>query len=379
VAKAKSRKKRSVAGRLVRLFLRLTRALILMVALAGIWSAGFIGARCYSGTPSPDVTETPLERETSPTTVAHRQEASTYLTLPEWYIVYNTDEYARALATRPPSAFAYVGSVRQYWRYYGAACDATKGVYPFSRDNHVMLAVIGSSFSFEYALKGLYENTFGRLSEWVGGYDTPEDAFARTTAAEYGTFMHTLPWYEFPFAQKVRSLWTTTPSTGPHMLRKWERRFALTAEYGVKAGYGWLIGRGSHATYAREDLTVEALLENAGPEVFTDGVVKRVRDSSNGRVVVAIPRYEAFTARALMMLQQGARFVNVAGNDEILITLLVPSGWTAPDGYALILDDRLLSDVTTRRVALKAPVTALHLLVPKLQASGARVEHLYDY
>jgi hypothetical protein len=379
VAKAKSRKKRSLAGRLVRLLLRLTRALILVVALAGIWSAGFIAAKCYSGTPSADATETPLERETSSTTVAHRQEASTYLTLPEWYIVYNTDEYARALATRPPSAFAYVGSVRQYWRYYGAACDATKGVYPFSRDNHLMLAVIGSSFSIEYALKGLYENTFGRLTEWIGGYDTPEDAFARTTAAEYGTFMHTVPWYEFPFAQKVRSLWTTTPSTGPHMLRKWERRFALTAEYGVKAGYGWLIGRGSHATYGQEDLTVEALLENAGPEVFADGVVKRVRDSSNGQVAVAMPRYEAFTARALMMLQQGARFVNVAGNDEILITVLVPSGWTASDAHALILDDRLLTDVTTRRVAMKAPVNALHLLVPKLQASGARVEHLYDY
>jgi len=80
-----------------------------------------------------------------------------------------------------------------------------------------------------------------------------------------------------------------------------------------------------------------------------------------------------------MMLQQGARFVNIAGNDEILITVLVPSGWTASDAHALILDDRLLTDVTTRRVAMKAPVNALHLLVPKLQASGARVEHLYDY
>ena len=379
MAKAKKRRKRSFAGRLVRLVLRLARAFILVVALASIWSAGFIAAKCYSRHPAADTGAAPVERETDGSTPVHREEASTYLTLPEWYIVYNTDEYARALATRPPSAFSYGGSIRQYWRYYGAACDATKGVYPFSDGNHLMLAVIGSSFSIEYALKGLYENTFGRLTEWSGGYDTPEDAFARTTATEYGTFMHTVPWYDFPFGQKIRALWTTTPASGPHMVRKWERRLALTAEYGVKAAYGWLIGLGSHATYGQEDLIVEALVDNAGPQVFADATVKRVRDSSNGRAIVAIPRYEAFTGRALAMLQQGVRFVNIAGNDEILITLLVPAGWTAPDARAVILDDRLLTDVTFRRIAMKAPVADLHLLVPKLRESGARIEHLYDY
>jgi hypothetical protein len=376
---AKARKKRSFAARLGRLALRLAKAMIVVVALASVWSAGFIAAKCYSRGPSARTTGGPVERDMGAAAPVHREEASTYLTLPEWYIVYNTDEYARALATRPPSAFPYAGSIRQYWRYYGAACDATKGVYPFSGGNHLMLAVIGSSFSIEYALKGLYENTFGRLTEWIGGHDTPEDTFARTTAAEYGAFMHTVPWYEFQFAQKIRALWTTTPSRGPHMLRKWERRLALTAEYGAKAGYGWLIGLGSHATYGPEDLIVEALVENAGPEVFADATVRRVRDSSNGRGVVAVPRYEAFTGRVLMMLQQGVRFVNIAGNDEILVTMLVPAGWTAPDGRTVILDDRLLTEVTTRRIALKAPVAALHMLVPQLQASGARIEHLYDY
>lgn len=347
--------------------------------LAAIWSAGFIGLHCYSRTSSQPAADARVEHDPAETDTYRREEASTFLTLPEWYIVYNTDEYARALTTRPPSAFPYVGSIRQYWRYYGGACRATKGVYPFSGSNHLMLAVIGSSFSLEYAIKGFYENTGGRLAEWIAGHDTPEDAYARQTAAEYGTFMHTVPWYEFPFGQKIKELWTSTPAVGPHMFRKWERRAVLTTEYGAKALYALLIGFGSETTYGTVDTTIGARIQNAGPEVFADGAVKKITETPTG-IVVRIPRYEAFTGRVLSMLRQGVRFVDIAANDEIVITVLAPAGWSGDNLNALtVVDERVLTDVTTRRVALRIPVKELHTVVPRIEAGGARVEHLYDY
>jgi hypothetical protein len=381
VARSKPRKKRrSIIGRFGRLLLRLTRAAALVVLLAAIWSAGFVGLNCYSGVSSQPSADATVEKDPAEPDGYRREEASTFLTLPEWYIVYNTDEYASALAARPPSAFPYVGSVRQYWRYYGGACAATKGVYPFSAGNHLMLAVIGSSFSIEYAVKGLYENTGGRLAEWISGHDTPEDAYARQTAAEYGTFMHTVPWYAFPFAQKIGGLWTSTPPVGPHMFRKWERRAVLTAEYGIKALYGLLIGFGSETAYGEVDLTIGARLENATPEVFADGVVKKIGEAPNGITVIRIPRYEAFTGRVLSLLRQGVRFRDIAGNDEIVITVLAPAGWSVDNLNAFtVVDERVLTDVTTRRVALRVPVKELHTVVPGIEAGGARVEHLYDY
>lgn len=381
MARSKRRKKkRSFAGRVVRLAFRLAKGVALAVCLAGVWSAGFVWLKCYSGSSSQPAIGVGVEQDPAEPDGYRREEGSTFLTLPEWYIVYSTDEYAKALATRPPSAFPYAGSIRQYWRYYGGACAATKGVYPFSRGDHLMLAVIGSSFSIEYAVKGFYENTVGRLTEWISGYDTPEDAFARRTAADYGTFMHTVPWYEFPFLEKIKDLWTTIPAAGPHMLRKWERRAALTAEYGVKAAYAQLIGYGSEATYGAVDQTVGARIENATPEVFADGVVKKVADTSAGISIVQLPRYEAFTGRVLSLLRQGVRFVDIAGNDEILITVLAPAGWSVDNLNALIIiDERVLTEVTTRRVALKVPVNELHTVIPQIEAGGARVEHLYDY
>ena len=83
------------------------------------------------------------------------------------------------------------------------------------------------------------------------------------TAQEYGAFMHTVPWYQFPFGARLAALWSETPMWGPQPLRKWERRAALTAEYSFKAGYGWLIGMATSSAYAPEDLKCLRACRNA--------------------------------------------------------------------------------------------------------------------
>jgi hypothetical protein len=361
----------------VRTFKRIIQAVGLIAALALAWSLVFIGLECYSpATPA----EQPGAHKASALEGHVRDEVSTFLTLPEWYIVYNTEEYARFLESQAPSRFPYVGSIRQYWRYYGAACRATSRVYPFSVSNHLMLAVIGLSFTAEYIVKGLYENLVGRATEWIAGRDTPEDAYGNAVATEYGKFMHTMPWYQFPFRSKLAGLWTETPLWGGRPLRKWERKLALSAEYGGKAVYAWLIGGGTRAAYASEDLRIYAWIENAGDEIFEDGAIQKVEKVSPRSWIVTIPRYEAFTTHALLLSAQGVRFVDIAGNDDILLTVLTstshPSDKT--DGVE-ILREPLLTDPETSRLAIKARVSSLHDVLDRIQRSGARVEHLYDY
>jgi hypothetical protein len=366
--------------RLVRLFKRLFKAAALAVAIAAVWSALFIGIRCYSSGSRPQVLPPEVERASAGLNGYTREEASTFLTLPEWYIVYNAEEYARFTGGQSPARFPYFRSIGQFWRYYGGVCDATKGVYPFSTGNHVMLAVIGSSFTAEYAIRALYENTLGRLSEAIAGRDTPEDAFAHKTAVEYGTFMHTVPWYEFPFFGRLSQLWRGTPMRGPHLARKWERRAALTAEYGVKGIYGWLIGLSSGAAYGPEDLRIHARIENAADAVFADGVVRQVKPLGPRTYIVTIPRYEAFTARTKILIGQGVHFLDVAGNDEILVTVLAPASLkTADIGGPVMLDETFLTDAATRRIALAVEVRSLHEILPRLEKMGATIEHIYDY
>ncbi len=236
---------------------RLRRALRRVVTIALVVAitvpvviAAFVGTRCYGG-------QLYAGHAPGPPGLARylRAEAFTFLTLPEWYIVFSTDEYAQFIRRSPPSAFPYLAAIGQYWGAYGAACDATRGRYPFEFGYHVMLGVIGVSLTAEYGVKAVYENTVGRLTEWLFSTDTPEDVFAAAVATEYGRFMHTTPWYQFPFADRLRDLWSDVPWWGPRAVRKWERRMALSLELGVKAGYGAVMGMGSQAAYGAEDLT----------------------------------------------------------------------------------------------------------------------------
>src|SRR5438046_908622 len=80
----------------------------------------------------------------------------------------------------------------------------------------------GTEFTIEYAIKGIYENTIGRLTAWFGR-DTPEDQFAAKTAADYSKFVHELPWYEFGFGARLVRLWMEVPLWGAKPVRKIER------------------------------------------------------------------------------------------------------------------------------------------------------------
>jgi len=70
----------------------------------------------------------------------------TYLTYPEWFLVFSPEEYAVFLKTHPSYDFPYFGHIAQFWKGYKAMYDQTvKHHYPFNTGYHVMVMVIGAS------------------------------------------------------------------------------------------------------------------------------------------------------------------------------------------------------------------------------------------
>jgi hypothetical protein len=367
--------------RAVRTLVRRAAAVLAILGLFGIAvTVLFIGVTCYHADGLTKAHSQALRNVLDEVKGYARDGSATYLTLPEWYIVYSTEEYASFVKDHPPSRFPYFGSIGQYWRYYGGVCGFSKDTYPFNAGVHLMLGVIGVSFSFENAVKGTYENTVGRFTEWVSSHDTEEDAFAYRTTQEYARFMHTTPWYEFPFSGKLADLWRQTPLWGHHVVRKWERKLALSTEYGVKAAYGWVIRKSTGAVYGPEDLPIHAWVEHAPETVFADPRVRRVRAMSRGSYLIVLPRYEAFTAIVTKLAGEGVRFLDIAGNDEILLTAIAPSDWRydARSGQ-LVLSERILTNPDRKRIAVNAPVGSLHVILADLAKRGVKIEHLYDY
>ncbi len=291
-------------------------------------------------------------------------------------------EYAAFVKEHPPSEFPFLGHVGQFWTSYRAVAKATRG-YPVNSEYHVMIVVIGVSTSVEYALRSAYETLVGRVTELTARRGrTEEDEFGARVARDYVDFIRRRPWYEYDFSGELARLWKETRLVGPGFLRKWERKYALSTEYGVKAIYGWLLGRASQAAYGEARPVTAVLLdrlpgglERELPELET------LETLPDGSVLVTIPRYYDFRRYAATLAAHGASFQEIAGNRTvILVTALVPAAWAPAAGEGTVLFTQpLLTEPGRKRVALVVPVAALASVLERFRKDGYDLEHVYDY
>ena len=332
-----------------------------------------LGALAHAGEPAHS--RVPAEHQRTPD--------QTFLTFPEWYLVYSPAEYATFVKHRNPSDFPFFGHVGQFWQSYRAVHHATKDDYPFNFGYHVMIMVIGVSTSVEYALRSAYETMIGRVAELTRrGGATDEDKFGALIAQDYVDFIRIEPWYKYDFLDKVKRLWTETSLWGPSLIRKWERKYALTTEYLIKAAYGWLIKLGAQSSYD-EPLPVTAATLDQWPAGLTATLpdLKLLRQHADGSALVTLPRYQAFTTYSQQLAQRGVRFADIAGNSsQILISVWAPAGKLPeiPSAKPLFTQS-ILTEAARQRVAWVVPVASLSAVLVDLAQRGFEVEHVYDY
>jgi len=305
----------------------------------------------------------------------------TLLTYPEWFLVFSPHEYAEFTATRPPSRFPWYGHLGQFWEGYAAVTAETqrRELAP-NPGYHLMIMVIGVSTSVEYALRSAYEMLVGRMTEMLAAQPTAEDRYAARVAKEYVDFIRVLPWYEFDFAARLRGLWTETGLWGEAPLRKWERKFALTTEYAIKMLYGRLIGLGTQNVY-EAPLLVTAVVTRPVPAPDPRlPELKILQALPDGRALVTVPRYEAFTAYAQALAARGQHFEEIAGNSSfILVSLHARSDWKPPAETPALFTQPILTQAGRQRVVLMVPVSNLAAQLRQWPAAGLQVEHVFDY
>jgi hypothetical protein len=312
---------------------------------------------------------------------AHRRdEVNSYLTYPEWAIVHAYEDLAGVMRRSGESDFAYFASVSGFW---SSLCDLTRLASsrgPISLEYKVTLYTIGLSFAAEMGVKGLYERTIGRLTAWLRGPTrTPEDTFALAVADDYAKFLRQTPWYEYPFGPKLRQFWRETPFTFASPVRSIERRFALTLEYGSKALYAKLIGFGAGAIPA--ELKIRSVVRNAEPaDLAADPRIAVIGTIDGGGTVIETPRYRVFTEILLGLAARGRDIAEIAGNDDILITVLARD-----DAAAAKINGKRLFVVPVQsrpgwsRIGVDVKVADLLSVVRRLKGTGAELEHVYDY
>jgi hypothetical protein len=345
--------------------------IVVLIAIPVVWTeTGCRGSRVAD----PEPFQSALE-------AAHRRdEVNSYLTYPEWSIVYAYEDLAGVTLNGSESDFAYLRSVANYW---SSLCSLTRlatsrGSVAF--DYKLMLYTIGVSFAAEMGVKGAYELTIGRATAWLRGpHRTPEDEFALAVAHEYAAFLRQTPWYEYPFATKLWQLWASTPVWGGNIVRKVERRIGLTLEYGGKAVYAKLIAvaAGASGPAALRLRSVVSGLDAA--DVASDDRIVVVRRLASGASEIDTPRYRAFTEVLAGLAQRGRDIVEIAGNDDVLITMLAPQGQAGDKLGTELFEVPIQARPGWRRIGLDIKVASLASVMRQLRQHGLELEHVYDY
>jgi hypothetical protein len=307
-----------------------------------------------------------------------------YFSYPEWYIVWSYEERAQYLPKNLPSGFPYFASIGQYWKSYCFICGLTQSRHQFNFGSHLSSFVLGGSFALEYAIRGAYEQTIGRLSEWTSSHElVEEDAYATRVAREYADFVYIRPFYEFHFAHALAQLWKETPLWGKHPIRKWERKFILSVDFAIEAVYAEAMQSASHLAYGAEPEETYTWIENAPETLFRDFPrIKNVKQVGPQSFVVSIPRYQEFTDRAVELATRDVHLVQVAGNDEIMITVVAPKSWTydpLASEPSVLFTENFLTQPGVKRFALECPVRLLHSILNNLDERSIKIEHIYDY
>jgi hypothetical protein len=312
-----------------------------------------------------------------------RSVEQTILTYPEWFLVHSPAEYARFVREHPAHGFPFLGHTAQIWSSYASVTrEQIRADYPSNLGYHVMICVIAGSTSVEYMLRAVYENTIGRVS-WAtsSGKLTAEDKYGAKVAQDYVDFIRKEPWYLYDFSSKLKGLWSSTPASGPDMIRKWERRYALTTEYLIKAAYGKVIEIATRSAYDPALMTTQ-VVANHPPESFdAASPAKVLRTLPDGRAVMELPRYFDFRIAATKLADEGVELLDIAGNDTVILVTAIADAEVkvAPPDSRVLFEQPILTQPGRKRTAVVVPVAGLSRFLLAARRDGIEVEHVYDY
>ena len=338
--------------------------LLLAVLLAALLApVGYVELACQGETAETDYAALlPPEHR--------RLESRTLMTYPEWHIVHAYDDYAEVISEGDPHDYGFFRSITGYWSSLCSLTRASADHGGVDWETRQMVYVIGVSFTAELALKAAYEETVGRVFTWIRGETrAPLDEMAAAQARGYATFLQQVPWYRWDFAGDADAL----QAAATDQLRDRERAFALGIENNVKAAYAGVIAE-AVAGVGFDELTLRMIVTGVGrADLQALPGVTVIAERAQGWEIET-PRYRELTGLLAQMAEAGAGFVEIAGNDDIMLTALSDAP-THPDA----IHSFARQGYGDYRHLLLVPVTELDETLRGLADQGLRLEHVHDY
>ncbi len=315
-----------------------------------------------------------------------------YLSIPEWYIVYSAGEYASVLKNNMPSSFNYSQAIKNYWEQFDIVNKKVATSTTSNLDYINILKVIGVSFTAENIVKVLYENTIGRVSEYLAGnVQVAEDKLAYEGAKSYADFIYDYPWYDFNYGFYFKKVWTVSDYEATRGVekkytigqntRRVERKMFLSLEYGIKYLYAKAIAYATHTKFGvQNDIISAVVIKN-----YTEK-----ESNKNIKEIISAAHYQPFTKKLIEDFDYAYKnnyeykILDIAGNSLITFSYIDSVGAIISDNTKEILRDEENIDVDgvlikKDRITVETGVSNLFAIYKELKNKNIVIDHLYDY
>lgn len=308
-----------------------------------------------------------------------KNEDQTFLTVPEWYLVFNPKEYADYLETNTnPSDFPFYESINEFWSLYDRSLKLTEKAYKFNEEYVTMLNVIGVSVTAEYTIKLFYENTIGRLfSYFHNGKNSEEEKIIISANRAYSNYIYDNVWYDFKFLPWINKVWSVNDNTNSNFFRKWERTCFFTLEFFIKAIYAQALDFAVNMNYSAPitDINLIVISNENIKETNTMKVVKSI-DSLK---ILKIQRWGPFTENILKLAKTNIKIKEIAGNDEIVVSIYGKKNLKSLENYDLLYNSNFVTNNKIIRKVYRVPVAELLIFIKVAEQNHYEIEHVYDY
>jgi hypothetical protein len=176
----------------------------------------------------------------------------------------------------------------------------------------------------------------------------------------------------------VKKIWGISNSADSNWFRKMERTLFFTLEFAFKAGYANLIEWAAKASY-EEPVTDIFLLVSTVDSLQSYQNVKVVQQERDKKII-GIKRWGAFTKTILSIAGKKIDILEIGGNDEILVSVLVEGNKESNLAhYELLYESLVVSNRKLIRKVYLIPVPKLLTFVKDSKQRGIEVEHIFDY
>lgn len=137
----------------------------------------------------------------------------------------------------------------------------------------------------------------------------------------------------------------------------------------------------THLTYGDEPAETYAWIDGVtAPTLQQVSRVRMVKQVGPQTFIVDVPRYQEFTALATTLAEGGAQFVEIAGNSQIILSVVAPQSWSPKEpGTTELFSSPLLTHPDQKRAIIGCDVSSLNAVFSSVRADGIAVEHIYDY